>query len=543
MAHRKNRTAGFLRDFLVVVLVSLTSFAAQSQANNALNPVPDPDLSEFEPAVRNALRSAADRVRGNIGVRDGPDGGSDFGRLGMLYQAHDLRIPASQCFDNAILLQPGEARWRYYRAFLHQEDGDVEAAIAGYRRVLDLDPEYFPAAVRLGRMYLQTGANDEAAQWFQSALQTQPGEAAAIAGLGQAEVQLKRYEEAVKHLEDALQREPAASQLRYPLAIAYRQTGQTEKAREQLELRGEGQVSLDDLWLGQMHSLSLSSDYYVRAAIYELNRKDTDAAAKRAAHAVNLNPENVGARVLYGGILDSRGETDAAMNQIDAALALDPENWQANYNKAVLLEKSGDEAGARDYYRKTLEVRTDHSRSRRLLANSLMRAGDYSAAAKQFQTLREALPEESQLYFWEGLALIGSGDCDGARTVLEEGWNAHPSSPVLAQGVLRVLATCSRAEPARLDEALAIADRLARQQPSIAHLETVAMLVAATGRYDAAVDVQTQAIFEAAKANQVERYPGLSINVQRYQKNEAASEPWQPDDPIFAPPPLRGSQQ
>ena len=62
MAHRKNRTAGFLRDFLVVVLVSLTSFAAQSQANNALNPVPDPDLSEFEPAVRNALRSAAQRA-------------------------------------------------------------------------------------------------------------------------------------------------------------------------------------------------------------------------------------------------------------------------------------------------------------------------------------------------------------------------------------------------------------------------------------------------------------------------------------------------
>ncbi len=541
MVDRQTRAAGLLRDVFVLLLLSLTAITVQAQAT-ALSPVPDPDLSEFEPAVRNALRSAADRVRENVAMRDGPAGGSDFGRLGMLYQAHDLRIPAAQCYDNAILLQPGEARWRYYRAFLHQEDGDVEAAIAGYRRVLELDPEYFPSAVRLGRMYLQSGANEEAAQWFQTALDIKPGEAATIAGLGQAEVQLKRYEEAVIHLEDALQREPAASQLRYPLAIAYRQTGQTDKAREQLELRGEGQVSLDDLWLGQMHALSLSSDYYVRAAIYELNRNDTEAAAKRAAHAVRLNPDNVGARVLFGGILDSRGESDEAMSQIDAALVLEPDNWQANYNKAVLLEKSGDEAAARDYFRKTLQARPDHSRSRRLLANSLMRADDYSAAAEEFRALRESLPEDSQLYFWEGLALIGGGDCDGARSVLEEGWNAHPSSPVLAQGVLRVLATCSRPDPARLDEALAIADRLARQQPSIAHLETVAMLVAATGRYAAAVDVQTQAIFEAAKTNQVESYPGLSINVQHYQKNEAAVDPWQPNDPIFAPPPLRGSQ-
>jgi tetratricopeptide (TPR) repeat protein len=509
----------------------------------ALHPVPDPDLSAFEPAVQNALQAAADRVRENAAVRDGPDGGSDFGRLGMLYQAHDLRIPAAQCFDNAILLQPGEARWRYYRAFLHQEDGDVEAAIAGYRRVFELDPSYFPAAIRLGRMYLQTGENEEAARWFDKALEQKPGDSAAIAGLGQAEVQLKRYESAVTHLEAALEQEPAASQLRYPLALAYRQTGETEKAKAQLQLRGKGQISLDDLWLGQMHSLSLSSDYYVRAALYELNRKDNEAAAQRAAHAVRLNPQNVGARVLYGGILDSMGETAPAMQQIDAALELEPDNWQANFNKAVLLEKSGDESAARDYYRSTLASRSDHARSRRLLANSLMRAGEYGAAATEYRTLRETLPEESQLYFWEGLAMVAAGDCAGASALMEQGWNANPSSPVLAQGVLRLFATCSRPDAGRLQEGVTIADRLARQQPSIPHLETVAMIVAATGQYDAAVDIQTQAIFEAAKADELDRYPGLSVNVQRYQQGQAAELPWQPDDPIFAPPPLRAGNQ
>jgi tetratricopeptide (TPR) repeat protein len=536
------RIGHFFRSALALLSLSLSGVVAMAQPS-ALHPIPDPDLGDFEPAVRNALQSAADRVRENVAVRDGPDGGSDFGRLGMLYQAHDLRIPAAQCYDNAILLQPGEARWRYYRAFLHQEEGEIESAIVGFRRVTELDPGYFPAAVRLGRLYLQTGDNEQAARWFQTALETEPDEAAAIAGLGQAEVQLKRYEQAVTHLEAALQREPAASQLRYPLALAYRETGATDKAREQLQLRGKGQVSLADEWLGQMHSLSLSSDYYVRAAIYELNRKETEAAAKRAAYAVRLNPENVGARVLYGGVLDSLGEPDAAMEQIDAALAIEPDNWQANFNKAVLLEKSGDEPGARDYFRKTLVSRTDHTRSRRLLANSLMRAGDYQSAATEFRALREILPEESQLYFWEGLALVGAGDCAAAREIMEEGWNANPSSPVLAQGVLRILATCSRPDAARLEEAVQIADRLARQQPSVSHLETVAMVVAAMGRYAAAVDVQTQAIFEAAKGGDLERYPGLSVNVQRYQQSQPAQEPWQPDDPIFSPPPLKAGEQ
>ena len=115
--------------------------------------------------------------------------------------------------------------------------------------------------------------------------------------------------------------------------------------------------------------------------------------------------------------------------------------------------------------------------------------------------------------------------------MLEEGWNAHPSSPVLAQGVLRVLATCSRAEPARLDEALAIADRLARQQPSIAHLETVAMLVAATGRYDAAVDVQTQAIFEAVKQGNEDQLPWMRENLRRYESGQPAAAPRSGPDP------------
>lgn len=48
---------------------------------------------------------------------------------------------------------PGEPDWPFYRGELYHRLGDLEQAEAAYRQVLEVEPEYAPAYLRIGMLY------------------------------------------------------------------------------------------------------------------------------------------------------------------------------------------------------------------------------------------------------------------------------------------------------------------------------------------------------------------------------------------------------
>src|SRR5947209_20556586 len=81
---------------------------------------------------------------------------------------------AAEAFEQAIAINPNDARARYNLALAQQYLGDSELAIAGYRRAIDLDPELIDAYINLGNLYGELGLNEDSLETFQQALELNP---------------------------------------------------------------------------------------------------------------------------------------------------------------------------------------------------------------------------------------------------------------------------------------------------------------------------------------------------------------------------------
>src|SRR5262249_40761873 len=82
-------------------------------------------------------------------------------------------------------------------AFALPTGGELEAAAAGYRAVLNDAPRNFTAAHLLGVIHLQRGENAEAEQMIAKALRVEPRDATALSNRGLALRALGRLDEAL----------------------------------------------------------------------------------------------------------------------------------------------------------------------------------------------------------------------------------------------------------------------------------------------------------------------------------------------------------
>ncbi len=81
--------------------------------------------------------------------------------------------------DAALLLQdeqvPGADRIFFNRGQAEESIGKLDAAVADFRRVIAVSPQYAPVHFELGWVYLRLGRYDEAMQEFDAALSRDPG--------------------------------------------------------------------------------------------------------------------------------------------------------------------------------------------------------------------------------------------------------------------------------------------------------------------------------------------------------------------------------
>jgi tetratricopeptide (TPR) repeat protein len=167
------------------------------------------------------------------------------GPLCLAYHADMLFGQAERCYDVAIELEPGNWRWVYYRAVIDGERGGGAAFVARLRRVLEAEPTYGPAWLRLGDAEFKAGRYEEAAAaWRRAETLMDPPRAqhspahtvevplAAYAGLGLARVALYTGDPAgaVKLLEPIVARVPGFGAPVRLLGDAYRALGQDAEA-------------------------------------------------------------------------------------------------------------------------------------------------------------------------------------------------------------------------------------------------------------------------------------------------------------------------
>ena len=146
-------------------------------------------------------------------------------KLGHEKEANEMLDAALRAYNSA-----GEA---------HLKAGRLKEAEEAFRGMLQIDPEYAPALIRLGLVYNAAGRHEEAALNLRPVTEREPANAAAHEILAEALYGVQKYEEAAASAERALKLSPDSPDAHYLAGLARASLGQRDAALAHLARLGQ----------------------------------------------------------------------------------------------------------------------------------------------------------------------------------------------------------------------------------------------------------------------------------------------------------------
>jgi len=508
-----------------------------------LQSVPATDVSGTERIARETITRTRSRLADLLqnGAGDDANLAEGYGELAALYQLFNIDSAAALCWENARSLQPADFRWTYYAGYLALNGGQTEKALLLLQQAGKLKPDYRPLDLRMGQLWLDADQLDKA----QVALQKAAGEAglraAALYYLGQIDLLRHDYQSAQDHLSEALRINPQASEVHYPLAQAYRHLGKQELAREHLARFKQKTPDADDPLVTELETVLQTSHWDFRLGMQAImEQHDYEAAIKHFEKGLEIDPDNLAARVSYARALYLGGQPDAAETQLNSVLARDPQQILANFFLAVLWESRQKPEKAVTRYELILKLEPEHEGAHFYLANLLFHQGRFREAASQYRAALAASSEIPPARLLELVALHRAGHADSDIVLqLEQRVREYPDQSELKYALIRLRSLSKDAEVQDSFQALTLANELAPNQPTPPNIEALALAAACDGQYQQAARLQQQVIDMVNWMAPAEKLQALENTLAAYEKGSMPQQPiWPDDDPLLSPQPL-----
>lgn len=287
--------------------------------------------------------------------------------------------------EEAVRKEPDSAAVHFHLAYAYSLGGDDARAIAGFRRVLEIDPGLRAAKLNLAHLLLRTGRPAEARPLLEELLKEEPEDAKAAFLLGRALAGNGQWREAAAAFQQAARKQPEDFETAMALAEAWERAGEREKAAEVYSRFPNEAAALERLGVLALEAGAFTDAIrhleaararsatpavlFALATAYLRNRQLEESAAAAAA-LVELEPSNPQVRLFYGRLLRDQKKYAEAAPHFQQAVRLAPSSGEAwNELTAVLLllrqheaalaalerarEINGD-SPAYDYFRATL---------------------------------------------------------------------------------------------------------------------------------------------------------------------------------------------
>lgn len=506
---------------------AVESDAVIPPAAEGLKPVRLPRLERLEPDVARQIELVQ---KSFIELAASPDAPANelaegYGILGQLYHAYQLIEPAESCYLNAVSLASDDFRSYYLLGRVYQQSGTLESAVEYYKRVRAMHPDYVAAATNLGIVYLQLNRLPDAHREFQAALDLSPEDPAALNGLGEAALAEKNYADAIDYFQAALDRAPVANRIHYSLAMAYRGSGDMEKARHHLELKGlVGVRPADPLFDGLENLLQGERVYMIRGRMAFAAGRYHEAA-EGFAKAAEAKPDSARARINLGASLLKIDKPDQAIEQFRLALRDDPTNVNALFNLGALLRGKGEHAEAARQFQQVLRVNPIDMEAIRELAKTLVALNRPEEAIGQLYKA-VALQPENDLALTDLTGILQQRErYKEALVLLHRANRRDPTGGLPAHALARLLATCPDESLRDGRRALELARSVYQVRESPTFAETMALALAELGRCDEAAAIQRQLVAEAEKLGNDQLSARLKNELIRYEKGPPCRPP------------------
>ena len=446
---------------LAIAALEVAGAAAARARQTELRPLPSLTLDGVEEAVRGPLleqRAEVDRLitaRARGETVDEARLAAALGALGELYLVYDFSEAAEAALANATTLAPSTHRWPYLLGTLQQLERRWSTAETSYRRALELEPEDAPTLARLGEVLLQQERWREADDLFARLEPVEGFGVFAQWGRGRAALGRGEPSAAIPHLERVLEAAPEAGEVRYQLALAHRDAGDRQRARELLAGPREGGVGFPDPIALELRSAVRGVGALLVLGRQAVDQGDPERAERRFREALELDPSSVHAHQSLASLLRRQGRVEEALPLYERALELDPDlaglrSFVADLYLARARSRwEGVETGrASGPGRPSLDQLDEPARSQ-------ARADLERAVAHLERTLEQA-PQYVEGWLGIAEARAGLGDLAGAAAALGEASARQPEQLDLVVQRARLLA-----EQGELEQAVAALDAAA----------------------------------------------------------------------------------
>jgi tetratricopeptide (TPR) repeat protein len=401
-----------------VIALALSLVAGSSAAGQQVPPLPSLPLETYEAGLREPMAEAY------RSAQQKPQDAERNGRLGMLLYANEQYELAAACFERAHGFSPGAGPWAYYLGRAQVYLARSDAAAASLREALRLRPEYLPARLMLAKSLLDGGHAEESRVLYQSLVSEVPETAEAHYGLGRIAAARGDLASAVEQLQKACALFPGFGAAHFALARAYRDLGETEKAREQLALYQKDKVgwpTVPDPLLAAILDLKTGANARLRKGIQLAEVGELTAAVEEHEQALRADPKLVRAHVNLIRLYGTLGQLEKAEEHYRAVVAIDPSLAEAHYNYAYLLMTSGKLDDAAQQYRAAIEGRPDYRMAHFNLGRILVQQGKIQEAIEHLRkTLAPDDDETPRCTYALGAAYARAGNRDQALKYLQE---------------------------------------------------------------------------------------------------------------------------
>jgi tetratricopeptide (TPR) repeat protein len=225
--------------------------------------------------------------------------------------------------------------------------GELDEAVAEYRRLATLDPEDATLHRQMGSAFSKSKLFLPAVEAFERVVAAAPKDAGAWRQLGSGNLVLQRWEPAIEALEKAIALGREDAGLLLALGYAHERKPDVEKA---LELYRRA---------ARLAPQSGRPDYRIgRALMAQGNFEEAERAFLKSSSLDPKMPEPLG---FLGEIQLKRGDNEKALATLERAVVVDPEYFEAYYHLAQTYRRMGRTEKAR----KALALYEDLKRKKR----------------------------------------------------------------------------------------------------------------------------------------------------------------------------------
>ncbi len=502
---------------------------------------PEPPLRGLESDVATHLKQTYETLREANSTQKGSTLGKAFGDAGMTYHAYDLSMMAKACYLRARELNHEDRRWIYLLAQVNIELGNLERAQTALSSLVYREPDNLPARVAYGEIQAKLNQVDFAKDIFRRILKDHPQCAPALAALGKIALKEGNAELARIRLEEALNLSPGSSGLRYPYGLALRELGETELALKQMEARGDAFPRVNDPWLEEVRNRPVGARIPLNRGITFFQEGYYEKAQEQFKIAVESSPESASAHLNLGSALVKLKKPMLAIKEFNEAIRLDPDSTMSWFNLGVIYAALKEDLEAIHCYDQALLIEPRMPEGLFNRANALRRLKRYQQAAQEMRKVRELRPGNTLAWLAESVCFYRIDDEAEALRVCREGRLATANEPRLVSLESRILATQNPVSVDALNSSLVEIDQLLDKEKALEFVETKAMLLAALGNFQEALQWQEAALQAARNAGEKLIVERLRTNKNHYSRGERARDPWPESDSVADPEPPSGS--